>query len=691
MKFFNKLTVVLGAACILFSQALAAQSATTLDVSLTVDNEYTLYISTDAGAFGSLIGADSNWPDAETYTDVALSPGVTNYIHVFAKNVDGSGNPAAFLAELTLSDDLFRFPNGTQSLLTNTTDGWLAGPTAPVAATPVKIGDHGDAPWGEIPPISADADWIWLDAIGPAQTQDVIFTVAIVPVEVDIDLSVVDSPDPVVAGSGTGNLTHTFTIANTSAEDATGVEVDLLTASIPATGVGIDSIKDGADVDVTFPWTIGDLAAGASVTVTITLTVGPDAVDGETVSATLGLTAVDQVDSDDTNDEAVDPTTIEREFDLGLAVVDAPDPVIAGAGSPNLTHTFTLSRSGPSDAAGIEVTLTDSNFPAGVTPIDFDPSVGSMDLDGTTWLVGDWAADQNGIDQTLVVALTVDGSVDTCADCIFAEYTVAAASGTDTDSSNDSAVDPTSVTGTTDLAFTFATSIDPIDAGTPDVTLSCNAGLPLVQTAPVGTTFTVKELREGDICTVTMGDLDGDWVGHVYECSGTGVATESGCEFTIDAEAIASTVNVLAIPAAFEYTANLTWEISPDADPGIEDGAMLMATCENVFVGVHGANGPLTTTTVTVAGDMDTFAAIEALPDPNGSTECFAELMGVGSAVEVTNDCGRETVEVGDGMVDCDITATAFYEGIPTLSQYGMALMALLMLGVGFVGFRRFI
>ncbi|MBT8060186.1 MAG: IPTL-CTERM sorting domain-containing protein [Gammaproteobacteria bacterium] len=31
-----------------------------------------------------------------------------------------------------------------------------------------------------------------------------------------------------------------------------------------------------------------------------------------------------------------------------------------------------------------------------------------------------------------------------------------------------------------------------------------------------------------------------------------------------------------------------------------------------------------------------------------------------------------------------------FFEGIPTLSQWGMALMALLMLGVGLVGFRRF-
>ena len=40
---------------------------------------------------------------------------------------------------------------------------------------------------------------------------------------------------------------------------------------------------------------------------------------------------------------------------------------------------------------------------------------------------------------------------------------------------------------------------------------------------------------------------------------------------------------------------------------------------------------------------------------------------------------------------DCTFTNAVFFEGIPTLSQYGMAIMVLLMLGVGFVGFRRFV
>jgi hypothetical protein len=45
---------------------------------------------------------------------------------------------------------------------------------------------------------------------------------------------------------------------------------------------------------------------------------------------------------------------------------------------------------------------------------------------------------------------------------------------------------------------------------------------------------------------------------------------------------------------------------------------------------------------------------------------------------------------VAGGNSSCTFTNTVFFEGIPTLSQYGLALMALLMLGVGMVGFRRF-
>ena len=53
--------------------------------------------------------------------------------------------------------------------------------------------------------------------------------------------------------------------------------------------------------------------------------------------------------------------------------------------------------------------------------------------------------------------------------------------------------------------------------------------------------------------------------------------------------------------------------------------------------------------------------------------------------------CAAFTVSVADGGAACTMTASVFFEGIPTLSQYGLAIMALLMLGLGFVGFRRFV
>ncbi len=64
-------------------------------------------------------------------------------------------------------------------------------------------------------------------------------------------------------------------------------------------------------------------------------------------------------------------------------------------------------------------------------------------------------------------------------------------------------------------------------------------------------------------------------------------------------------------------------------------------------------------------------------------------------AVEVTNECGYNeataAMKISAGKGDsCTITNTVFFEGIPTLSQWGVAIMALLMLAVGLVGFRRF-
>ncbi len=78
-------------------------------------------------------------------------------------------------------------------------------------------------------------------------------------------------------------------------------------------------------------------------------------------------------------------------------------------------------------------------------------------------------------------------------------------------------------------------------------------------------------------------------------------------------------------------------------------------------------------------------------PRWDGITSCsVTEVDLLESGVEVDDsDCQGLSVAPGSGA-SCTIFNTRLYEGIPTLSQYGLALMALLMLGVGFVAFRRY-
>jgi hypothetical protein len=69
------------------------------------------------------------------------------------------------------------------------------------------------------------------------------------------------------------------------------------------------------------------------------------------------------------------------------------------------------------------------------------------------------------------------------------------------------------------------------------------------------------------------------------------------------------------------------------------------------------------------------------------------------SASEDVEESGVESVALGcsgtslsaAGSHTCTFTNTVLFEGIPTLSQYGLALLALLTLGVGFVGLRRIV
>lgn len=221
--------------------------------------------------------------------------------------------------------------------------------------------------------------------------------------------------------------------------------------------------------------------------------------------------------------------------------------------------------------------------------------------------------------------------------------------------------------------------LDDVDAAglMVEATVTCNAGIPLSSTAMVGqaaadrVAFTVTEFTPGS-CDVTFADVPYDGWQYDGDQSCTGLTASDSC-----------TALVVPAPVAFEVTVD--WEISEDADPGVGAGAFVIMACGGERGGIY------TLTSLPAGPGVDMPITITGLvPDAEGDSLCVALLDGLESAVDVdTNECLVPLVVGSDAV--CVFSATAFYEGIPTLSQYGMALMALLMLGVGFVGFRRFV
>lgn len=164
----NRITTFASLLLILVAPWSAAQ-ATSINASMTVDNAFYAYVSTDDSVRGTLIGSGNNWPSTFSFSS-ALTAGVTNYLHIAAINY---GGPGAFIGQFSLSDTGFKFANGTQSLLTNSTDWrvrWASNNGA-VSEQPwvmpngsdsiLNWGPDGTGPWGFRPGISDSAAFIW--------------------------------------------------------------------------------------------------------------------------------------------------------------------------------------------------------------------------------------------------------------------------------------------------------------------------------------------------------------------------------------------------------------------------------------------------------------------------------------------------------------------------------------------------
>lgn len=148
------------------SFAAVMPSPAVLTSHLSVDNGYSIFLSTADNVQGTSFGSGNNWTTTFTNTQ-SLVAGTSYFLHVYAYD---EGGIAGFLGDFSLSGTSHKFANGQAFLTTNTTD-WKGNNSGFGAAYGAvgSLGNDGVSPWGNRPNIADSATWIWA---GNAQSND---------------------------------------------------------------------------------------------------------------------------------------------------------------------------------------------------------------------------------------------------------------------------------------------------------------------------------------------------------------------------------------------------------------------------------------------------------------------------------------------------------------------------------------
>ncbi|MGD8680055.1 MAG: IPTL-CTERM sorting domain-containing protein [Lysobacterales bacterium] len=217
-----------------------------------------------------------------------------------------------------------------------------------------------------------------------------------------------------------------------------------------------------------------------------------------------------------------------------------------------------------------------------------------------------------------------------------------------------------------------------------DVTLTCNTGLPLEQTFtvtggdPKGVNFIVHDIPEGGAnCEITeSGGPDG------YTPAFNG---GNGCAWTdVTAGLRACEITNSADPATF--TVNKEWVIENGSASDLNEAAYITVYCNNEI-----QNGNWNGNEWYYGAWLDGNDSLEVTVDTTQqSAQCYAmEDIDQQTGIEFDTNCDTQVIVAG-GSASCEFINTVFFEGIPTLSQWSLAILAVLTLGIGLVAFRRF-
>ncbi len=439
----------------------------------------------------------------------------------------------------------------------------------------------------------------------------------------DVSSSIVDAPDPVLAGNG---LTYTITISNAGPSAATGLSftqvMPAATAFVsiaPSGGWSCSTPPPGGNGPITC--TAPAMAPSTSAIFTVNLDVSPSA-GGSTLGSSVNVTAATP-DPTPGNDSAGATTTVNSEADLSVSLVDTPDPVLAGT---QLTLAATVTNAGPSDALSGSFSLpvpSGTTFAAFVPPMGWScttpPFGGSGVVTCTSPSIGAGAVP--------VFTLTVDVP-SSAVDGSMISSTASVSSATfDPNNGNDSAGATTTVDAEADLSISLLDSPDPVVAGnaltyTVNVTNNGPAdalSVSVSQATPAGTTFLAVTAPPAWSCTSPPIGGSGP-----VTCTAPSLADGQGATFSLTVSVAPGTPDGSNIPATASVSSAVTDPIvaNDSAAASTIVGTAANLTLSSVSEPETVNAGETTTFTLTVnnLGPSDALNVVVSTPVPVGTS-----------------------------------------------------------------------
>jgi uncharacterized repeat protein (TIGR01451 family) len=300
---------------------------------------------------------------------------------------------ATFGTTVTVTDNL---PGGLTLAATPSGGGWAC--TGAVGGTAVSCTRSDTLMAGaSYPPISIPVNVAQTAPANISNTADVVGGGDTTPASSTVNTPVTSAADlQVIKTVNNANplpgqpITFTVTVKNNGPSDAqSAVVTDALPAALTA---GAVTASQGAYTSPT--WNIGNLAAGATATLTIGATYNGTPA---TNTATVASGTPDPNSANNVGSASVPSQTADLSL---LKAVSAGTPNVGS----NVTFTLTLSNAGPDGATGVVVR---DQLPAGLTFVSASATQGSYNNVTGLWTVG---AVARGANPALSIVATVTGA-----------------------------------------------------------------------------------------------------------------------------------------------------------------------------------------------------------------------------------------------------------------------------------------